>query len=308
MRYLVLTVAVLLLAVVPAGGAEGELGLTVAFTLPAEDVTGRFGETVNPDPTYGLRGGVVISPWIELFADLTLTSLETMATLGDGDALAFRTGVDFMMNPGRAERWFVSIGAGYGEVDYGWSFYDFDYTFGSIGFGQCYDLQGGRRLRWELRADVNPAGAGPMDDRFHMLHSMVSLTWGLGGSRSGRSGDDDRDGVPRNLDRCPDTAAGWPVDRSGCPLDSDGDGVPDGLDACPGTHPMVKAGEDGCALDSDGDNVADGLDDCPGTPEGALVGLRGCPLDTDRDGVYDGIDRCPGTAAGTDVDATGCPN
>ncbi len=308
MRYLVLTVAVLLLAVVPAGGAEGELGLTAAVTLPAEDITGRFSGSVNPDPTCGLRAGVVISPRVEWFADLTMTSLETMAFLGDGAAVALRTGIDLMMNPGKAERWFVSAGAGYGEIDYGRSFYDFDYTFGSIGCGQRYDLQGGRRLRWELRADVNPTGAGPMDNRFHMLHSMVSLTWGLGGSRSGGSGDHDHDGVQQNLDRCPDTAAGWPVDPSGCPLDSDGDRVPDGRDECSGTHPQAKVGADGCALDSDGDNVADGLDNCSGTPAGVLVGLRGCPLDTDRDGVYDGIDRCPGTAAGTDVDATGCPN
>ncbi len=308
MRYFFLTVVVLLSAVVPAGGAEGELGLTVAFTLPAEEVTGRFGETVSPELTYGLRGGMVISPRVEWFADLTLTSLETVSLMEDGDALALCTGIDFMMNPGEAKRWFVSAGIGYGDIDYGRSFYDFDYTFASAGFGQRYERKGGRRLRWEARVDVNPTGAGPIDEWFLQVHAMVSLTWGLGGSRSGRSGDRDGDGVPQNLDRCPDTEAGWPVDRSGCALDSDGDGMPDGRDACPGTHPSAKVGGDGCALDSDGDNVADGLDTCPDTPEGAVVGLWGCPLDTDRDGVYDGIDRCSGTAAGTDVDETGCPN
>ena len=303
----ILVMAALITATGPAGAAEGELGFSAGFTLPANEITGRFGETVEPDVTYGLRGGVVISPRVEWFADVITTSLETVSLMNDGDALEFRTGIDFMMNPGEAERWFVSAGAGYSEIDYGRAFYDFDHTFGSIGFGQRYELQGGRRLRWELRADLNPTGAGPIDEWFLNVRSVVSLTWGLGGSRTGRDGDRDGDGVPQSRDRCPDTIAGWPVDVRGCALDSDGDGVPDGRDACPTSHPRTTAGEDGCALDSDGDNVADGLDICPGTPAGALVGLRGCPMDTDRDGVFDGIDRCSGTEAGANVDEWGCP-
>ena len=311
-RIPMLAVACLIAAasLVPGGSvsaAEGEIGISAGFTLPAHETTGRFGETVKPDVSYGLRGGMVISPRFEWFADLTSTSLETVALLNDGDAMTARAGVDFMMNPGLAERWFVSGSIGYSKVDYGRAYYDFNYTFGSAGFGQRYELQGGRRLRWECRMDVNPAGAGPIDEWFLNLHSMVSLTWGLGSSRVGTRGDRDADGVPRNLDRCPDTAVGWPVDGAGCPLDSDGDGTPDGRDACPASHPLAETDENGCALDTDGDNVADGLDICPDTPAGALVGLRGCPLDTDRDGVYDGIDRCPGTEAGLKVDRTGCP-
>ena len=41
--------------------------------------------------------------------------------------------------------------------------------------------------------------------------------------------DSDGDGVPDNLDRCPDTPRGVRVDDVGCPLDSDGDGVPEHL-------------------------------------------------------------------------------
>lgn len=299
--------AMLIVPAPTASAVEGEVGFSAGFSLPAHETTGRFGETVEPDVAYGLRGGMVLTPRLEWFADLTSVSLETVSLLDDGDALVFRTGVDFMMNPGEAERWFISAGAGYGEIDYGRAFYDFDYTFGSIGFGQRYELQGGRRLRLEFRADINPAGAGPIDEWFLNLHSMVSLTWGVGSHRTGTRKDRDGDGIARQMDRCPDTPAGWPVDGTGCALDSDGDGVPDGRDACLDSHPRTTTGEDGCALDSDGDNVADGLDICPDTPAGALVGLRGCPLDTDRDGVYDGIDQCPGTAAGTTVDKTGCP-
>src|SRR5262249_21315622 len=45
--------------------------------------------------------------------------------------------------------------------------------------------------------------------------------------------DSDHDGVPDNIDQCPNTPAGVKVDNVGCPLDSDGDGVPDYLDKCP---------------------------------------------------------------------------
>lgn len=44
--------------------------------------------------------------------------------------------------------------------------------------------------------------------------------------------DSDGDGVYANADRCPETAAGAPVNAQGC-VDSDGDGVGDDEDACP---------------------------------------------------------------------------
>ena len=42
--------------------------------------------------------------------------------------------------------------------------------------------------------------------------------------------DADGDGVPDDIDECPNTPAETP---NGCPADSDGDGVPDYLDECP---------------------------------------------------------------------------
>lgn len=58
--------------------------------------------------------------------------------------------------------------------------------------------------------------------------------------------DSDNDGVPDDLDKCPDTPAGVEVDADGCPLDSDGDGVPDYLDKCPGTPAGAKVNPMGC--------------------------------------------------------------
>lgn len=60
--------------------------------------------------------------------------------------------------------------------------------------------------------------------------------------------DSDGDGVPDNLDRCPNTVAGAKVDAQGCELDSDRDGVVDRLDKCPGTRPGVKVDANGCEI------------------------------------------------------------
>jgi len=58
--------------------------------------------------------------------------------------------------------------------------------------------------------------------------------------------DSDKDGVPDNLDKCPNTPEGVAVDKDGCPLDSDKDGVPDYLDKCPDTPAGVAVDKDGC--------------------------------------------------------------
>lgn len=89
-------------------------------------------------------------------------------------------------------------------------------------------------------------------------------------------------------------------------LDADKDGVPDNLDKCPNTPAGVKVDADGCPIDSDKDGVADYLDKCPDTPAGVKVDAAGCPLDSDKDGVLDYLDRCPDTPAGDKVDANGC--
>ena len=88
--------------------------------------------------------------------------------------------------------------------------------------------------------------------------------------------DSGKDGVPDNLDKCPDTPAGVTVDKDGCPLDSDNDGVPDYLDKCPNTPVGAVVDKAGYPLDSDKDGVPDYLDKCPDTPAGAVVDENGC--------------------------------
>jgi OOP family OmpA-OmpF porin len=92
--------------------------------------------------------------------------------------------------------------------------------------------------------------------------------------------DSDRDGVPDEKDKCPDTPQGVQVDDVGCPVDSDKDGVPDYLDKCPDTPQGVQVDDVGCPVDSDKDGVPDYLDKCPDTPQGVQVDDVGCPLPT----------------------------
>ena len=138
--------------------------------------------------------------------------------------------------------------------------------------------------------------------------------------------DSDEDGVPDDVDECPDTPGkdlfdGCPdrdndmlADKDdrcpdepgtiyGCP-DTDGDGLADIEDDCPNEKGlMVDKGCPKVAEDSDNDGVADSIDECPNAA--GPISLKGCP-DSDRDGIADRYDACP-NAAGSSV-YSGCPD
>jgi OOP family OmpA-OmpF porin len=133
------------------------------------------------------------------------------------------------------------------------------------------------------------------------------------------SKDRDGDGIPDNVDRCPDQPEdkdGF-QDEDGCPdLDNDGDGIPDALDKCP-NEPEDKDGfqdEDGCPdLDNDGDGIPDALDKCPNEPEDkdGFQDEDGCPdPDNDGDGIPDTLDKCPNEPETFNnyKDDDGCPD
>jgi len=163
---------------------------------------------------------------------------------------------------------------------------------------------------WE-RAFINAQAAY----RFSPIENRNALEVGLGfimgiGKRGPK--DSDKDGVPDDIDKCPDVVGSRLA--MGCP-DTDNDGVADGTDECP----TIAGAVNGCP-DSDEDGIADKNDDCP--EEAGVAENNGCPevedkmdgedmddpskMDSDGDGVPDDIDECP-DGAGT-VQSKGCPD
>ncbi|MGQ0738749.1 MAG: thrombospondin type 3 repeat-containing protein, partial [Bacteroidota bacterium] len=112
--------------------------------------------------------------------------------------------------------------------------------------------------------------------------------------------DRDGDGVPDNVDACPDVPG--PAATQGCP-DRDGDGILDKDDKCPYVKGLVKY--QGCPIpDTDKDGINDEEDKCPTVP--GLARYQGCPIpDTDKDGFIDEVDKCP-TVPGV-ARYQGCP-
>ncbi len=113
----------------------------------------------------------------------------------------------------------------------------------------------------------------------------------------------------------PEDQDGYQDDDFCADPDNDGDGVPDEIDRCP-NDPEDRDGvldADGCAdPDNDGDGVPDERDRCPIEPEDLdrYQNDDGCPdLDNDRDGLRDTADACPDEAEDVDdyQDDDGCP-
>ena len=114
--------------------------------------------------------------------------------------------------------------------------------------------------------------------------------------------DSDNDGIPDNVDKCPNTPGVAKYD--GCPVpDTDNDGINDDNDKCPTVPGVAKY--NGCPVpDTDNDGINDDNDKCPTVP--GVERYQGCPIpDSDNDGVNDEEDNCP-HLAGT-VANHGCP-
>jgi outer membrane protein OmpA-like peptidoglycan-associated protein len=99
-------------------------------------------------------------------------------------------------------------------------------------------------------------------------------------------------------------------------IDSDHDGIPDDLDACPNDPEDHKGNdpEDGCPepADRDGDGIPDQYDKCPDQPEDkdGIDDTDGCPEDdADQDGIPDAQDACPREPGqpSPDPKKNGCP-
>jgi len=131
--------------------------------------------------------------------------------------------------------------------------------------------------------------------------------------------DQDTDGVPDEVDQCPELAEdkdGF-EDSDGCPdFDNDDDGVPDDSDRCPTEKEDSDEFEDddGCLdPDNDHDGILDAQDACPKEAGAASSDPKqnGCPeRDRDVDGIFDSKDKCPTKPEDRDAfqDEDGCPD
>ncbi|MBD2858203.1 OmpA family protein [Spongiibacter sp. KMU-158] len=259
--------------------------------------------------------GKPLSRYIMLDGQL---SLSTLTTDKDDDYERMAMGLDFLFFPGGAFdleanklQPYIGVGLTYHEVDF------LNVTENNYGG----DLLGGLQyemdkvtLRAEVRYQVDKIGETEnssgvtvlQDDDFYTWGAMLGISVPFGDKPKPYNWDDDGDGVPDRLDRCPNTPRGTPVDSHGCPLDKDADGVPDFRDQCPDTPAGAKVNADGCSLDHDGDGVPNDIDQCLNTPRGEPVDSRGCALDSDKDGVPNKIDICPNTLPGAKVNSQGC--
>ncbi|MEZ5458155.1 MAG: OmpA family protein [Steroidobacteraceae bacterium] len=206
---------------------------------------------------------------------------------------------------------FLSIGLGRIESALSGNPTEADF-FAKYGVGVLADLaknlDAGTNL--QLRGEIfgRRAFSSITDDPTDYVASVgLQYSWGGAPPPPPPPADSDGDGVTDDMDKCPGTPAGTPVNADGCPLDSDGDGVIDPNDKCPNTPAGTRVDANGCELDSDGDGVVDSKDQCPNTPAGIKVDEKGCELDSDGDGVVDSKDECPNTPAGERVDFRGCP-
>ncbi|MCB0768305.1 MAG: thrombospondin type 3 repeat-containing protein, partial [Flavobacteriales bacterium] len=85
---------------------------------------------------------------------------------------------------------------------------------------------------------------------------------------------------------------------NGDPPDADLDGIPDDLDNCPNTaNPLQE--------DADMDGAGDACDGCPNDPNKTAPGVCGCgnpDVDADMDGTIDCLDNCVGLSNPTQAD------
>lgn len=194
-------------------------------------------------------------------------------------------------------------------------------TEGSLGTAVSMEALGGLKIFVQESSYLLLAGGAglPPSDGFQRAdgRAVFSVVY-----EPKRAQDLDGDGVPDELDACPEDAedADEFEDEDGCPdADNDGDGILDVDDQCPETPESFNGVQDsdGCPersdiLDRDGDGIPDDEDACPDIPEdeNGVEDLDGCPEgDRDQDGVLDVDDACLDDSEDFDgyEDDDGCP-
>ena len=177
-------------------------------------------------------------------------------------------------------------------------------------------LGGHVRFARDWRAGLGAGGGLTRGDGAPEVRVLGSLEWAPDvEAQPAPAADRDGDGVPDDVDACPDTPGVRTGDpgTNGCPADRDHDGIADAQDACPDVPGVATSDPktNGCPADRDGDGVPDAQDACPD-----VAGVKtddpktnGCPADRDGDGIADAQDACPDVKGvkTDDPKTNGCP-
>ena len=262
-------------------GVRLEPGLAFPVGGPANSPIGvGFGATV--------KGGIVPYkkfPLVEVFGELSTYGFSANPGpaagtfgLGVGGRFAWRT-----------DRWFTpwaDLAIGYIAAGKDGSGTANAFNFG-ITAGVAFNINVpiaffGKRELWVgpfLKfMTMTPMGSAPGlrdDTAAKFILIGASIEWLSKPLAAIGESDRDHDGIPNDIDKCPDEA-------------EDKDGFED---------------EDGCPeLDNDKDGVIDDVDKCPNAA--GPRSTNGCP-DADNDGIADADDKCPSVAG--PADNFGCP-
>ena len=309
-----LTVVILLMAFVTATQAEVKAG-SFSFTPFAGYYVFEGNQDLKNSPIFGLRAGYNFTKNLGLegyFSYLQTEIQDESQWKPWQDVYSYGIeGLYHFMPDGRIVP-FIAIGLGGIHYSEGFN-YTYNSYYGAEPYGDRfesnkYSVDYGAGVKFfltdniALRADVRHVL--PINSKWNNpdnVHNDFLATFGINFAFGGKK----KEVVEARVEE-PAAPVVVPVAPVEVVLDSDKDGVPDNLDKCPDTPAGVAVDKDGCPLDSDNDGVPDYLDKCPNTPSGVAVDKAGCPLDSDKDGVPDYLDKCPGTPAGAVVDENGC--
>lgn len=253
-------------AVIAAQTASAQLGgnvkafssLSYQYTFDSDDRPNDAGHGVHISGGYFFTRNFAL----ELAADYSEFSSDDVPPLRDGKSVNFKLGGLWSFTPAAQYMPYVGLGGGLAnnELDPPDENRRRGFLEGTVGvmtyLNSYLGLRGEFAYRYTDGVPGNALGTANSSAneailRVGVLFPLVSAVPVVDqpAPQPERVLDSDGDGVPDNLDECPDTAEGVRVNARGCPIDSDADGVPDYIDECPGTAAGVQVDERGCPVD-----------------------------------------------------------
>lgn len=210
----------LLASALPNGAAAqektpGEFTLLLGVMRLDRDAVGP-----GQDPAYpalvGLRLGANMHRPTSYFFEGLYSSFESDLLSDNSTVLEMRAGLERNFEFRDSDLgWYLAGGLGYADVNNPAGTDDFGRPLLSAGIGLRNAADRGVRWRVELREEVWMGNDGVGGADIANTQVLVGLGFGLRARESGP--DDDGDGVPNRIDRCPGTPRGTRVNSSGCP-------------------------------------------------------------------------------------------